>query len=251
MGKAFELTYEQEVEATPDEVWQAISTGDGLDAWFMGRNTVEPREGGTATFEVAGGTEESTVTVWQPPARLVTVGNEAPDGSQHTFDYQIEPRGSRTAIRWLHKGFLGSEHWEAEYEGMSEGDPVYFAKLAEYLTYFKGRIATPVNVFHPGPADKAEAWATYQRAFGLAGDVAADDRVTLTPEGLPRIEGVVDVRTETFLGVRTDDAMYRFMHVDWAQIVGLGHHLFAEGLDQAEIEGRWAAWLTRTFPTAG
>jgi hypothetical protein len=28
-------------------VWEAIATGPGLDSWFMGRNEVEPREGGT------------------------------------------------------------------------------------------------------------------------------------------------------------------------------------------------------------
>ena len=251
MGTAFELTYEQEVEASPEDVWQAISTGDGLDAWFMGRNSIEQREGGIAVTEVAGVPEESTVTVWQPPTRLVTVGAEAPDGSQHTFEYDIEPRGARTAIRGLHKGFLGSEHWEAEYEGMSEGDPIYFAKLGEYLTHFRGRRATPVNVFQPGPADKAEGWATYLRAFGLDADVTEGERVTLSPEGLPTIDGVVDVRTPSFFGVRTEDAMYRFLHVDWAQIVGLGHHLFAEGLDQADVESAWTAWLQRTFPPQG
>ena len=34
------------VHATPEEVWQAIATGPGIDSWFMGRNEVEPGEGG-------------------------------------------------------------------------------------------------------------------------------------------------------------------------------------------------------------
>ena len=49
-----------------------------------------------------------------------------------------------TVVRWVHSGFLG-ENWEKEYEGLSEGDPMYFDKLRVYLTYFRGRTATPVN----------------------------------------------------------------------------------------------------------
>lgn len=247
MGQPFDLTYEREIDATPDEVWAAISTGAGLDAWFMGRNDVEPREGGIFRSEVAGYPMEATVAVWQPPERLVTTMPPAPDGSTHTFDYQLESRGKGTAIRWHHSGFLGSEHWEAEYEGMSEGDPIYFAKLAEYLTFFKGRTATPVNVFEATPVDKAAAWARYREAFGLEHDVAEGDAVVLSPEGLPRIEGVVDARTSSFLGVRSDDAMYRFMHVDWNATVGLGHHLFADGLDPGEKENAWRSWLQGIF----
>jgi uncharacterized protein YndB with AHSA1/START domain len=247
MGTTFDLTFDQEIDATPDEVWAAISTGRGLDAWFMGRNDVEPREGGTFRSEVAGYPMEATVTVWQPPERLVTTMPPAPDGSTHTFDYQLEPRGNATAIRWHHSGFLGSEHWEAEYEGMSEGDPIYFEKLAEYLTYFKGRTATPVNVFQPGVPDKAAAWARYLEAFGLDRDVAEGDAVTLSPEGIDPIRGVVDVRTTSFLGVRSDDAMYRFMHVDWDATVGVGHHLFAEGLDPEATEDAWRSWLQGVF----
>jgi uncharacterized protein YndB with AHSA1/START domain len=247
MGKPFELTYEREIDASLEEVWDAISTGSGLDAWFMGRNEVERREGGAWRSVVEGDPMESTVTTWQPPSRLVTESSSAEDGSRHTFEYDLEPRGAGTAIRWRHTGFLGSEHWEAEYEGMSEGDPVYFDKLVEYLTYFRGRTAVPVDVFLPGPQDKEAAWAAYRTAFGLERDVTVGDRVTLHPDGFAPIEGVVDVRTQTFLGVRTDDAMYRFMHVDWNRIVGVGHHLFDPGVDPAEAAQRWRSWLSGVF----
>jgi uncharacterized protein YndB with AHSA1/START domain len=247
MGKAFDLTYEREIDATPDEVWAAISTGAGLDAWFMGRNEVEPREGGILRSEVAGYPMEATVATWQPPVRLVTTMPAAEDGSTHTFDYQLEPRGTGTAIRWHHTGFLGSEHWEAEYEGMSEGDPMYIDKLVEYLTYFRGRTATTVNVFQPGPTDKEAAWATYREALGLEHDVSVGDTVHLSPAALDPIHGVVDVRTPSFLGVRSDDAMYRFMHVEWNASVVLGHHLFADDLEPVETENAWRSWLQGVF----
>ena len=50
MGSNFEISLETTINASPEEVWQAIATGPGLDSWFMGRNDIEPREGGTATM---------------------------------------------------------------------------------------------------------------------------------------------------------------------------------------------------------
>lgn len=41
----FDLRKEITLDATPQQVWEAIATGPGIDAWFMGRNQVEAREG--------------------------------------------------------------------------------------------------------------------------------------------------------------------------------------------------------------
>ena len=122
MAHPFELTHEIQVDATPDDVWEAIATGPGVDAWFMGRNEVEPREGGTTRMTFPGSTEEGTVTAWEPPTRFAYRTPEGADGAFHAFEYLVEGRekGS-TVVRWVHSGFLG-ENWEAEYEGLSEGD---------------------------------------------------------------------------------------------------------------------------------
>jgi uncharacterized protein YndB with AHSA1/START domain len=248
MAHPFELTNEIEVDATPEEVWEAIATGPGVDAWFMGRNEIEPREGGTIRTVMRGSTEEATVTAWEPQTRLASRTPEGPDGSFHAFEYIVEGRekGS-TVVRWVHSGFLG-DNWEAEYEGLSEGDPMYFDKLRVYLTYFRGRRATPVEVFGPQVPDRNEAWSKYHRALGLPGAPALGDRVRLTPEGLPVLEGVIDWLSRDFLGVRTGDGIYRFMHIDvFGGPTGVGHHIFIEGLDQEETEKAWASWLTKLF----
>ena len=45
------------------------------------------------------------------------------------------------------------------------------------------------------------------------GDDAGDgDQVRLTPEGFEPIEGVVDHVSPSFLGVRSNDALYRFIY---------------------------------------
>jgi uncharacterized protein YndB with AHSA1/START domain len=248
MAHPFELKHEIEVDATPEEVWDAIATGPGVDSWFMGRNEIEPREGGTTRMAMQGSVEEATITAWEPPTRLASRTPEASDGSVHAFEYLVEGRGkANTVVRWVHSGFLG-DNWEAEYEGLSEGDPMYFDKLRVYLTYFRGRTATPVAAFGPAVPDRDEAWARFHRALGLAVAPALGDRVRLTPDGLPVLDGVVDWMSRDFLGVRTDDGIYRFMHIaPFGGPTGVGHHVFIDGLDQKEAERAWASWLEKVF----
>jgi uncharacterized protein YndB with AHSA1/START domain len=246
MSQPFETRNEIEVPATPEEVWEAITTGQGMDAWFMGRNEVEPGVGGKVRTRLPGVDFEGTITVWEPPTRLAERSEEGEDGSVHAFEYLVEGRGQgSTVVRWVHSGFLGDD-WEAEYDALREGDPMYFGKLARYLTYFRGRVATPVNVFGPQVKDREHAWEVFRAGLGLAGPVSLDDPVRLTPEGLPVLEGVVDWLSPSFLGVRTDDGLYRFMH-SFDASVGLGHHVFVEGLDQRDTEQAWGSWLTRLF----
>jgi uncharacterized protein YndB with AHSA1/START domain len=245
MPREFELTHEMEVSATPEEAWAAIATGPGMDAWFMGHTEIEPREGGTTRLTVRGSTDEATVTAWEPPTRFASRSTPGPDGAFHAFDYTIEARQKgATAIRWVHSGVLG-ENWKAEYEAVSEGDPMYFDKLRVYLTYFQGRTATPVNVIGPAVPDREEAWRRFHVALGLANTVEVGDQVVLTPEGFPELSGEVDWTSRDFLGVRTADGIYRFFHVSaFGGWTGLGHHLFAEGLGQSETERAWERWLT-------
>jgi hypothetical protein len=88
--------------------------------------------------------------------------------------------------------------------------------------------------------------ATFRGALGLADDVSVGDRVRIAPEGLDPIEGVVDEVSRSFLGVRTGDAMYRFIRgFEGSAIVG--HHLFRDGVDRQRTEAAWRDWLERTF----
>src|SRR5918996_1231821 len=218
MAHPFKLTHEFEVDASPEEVWDAIATGPGVDAWFMGVNEIEPREGGTTRMMFRGSSEEATVTAWEPPTRFASRTPEGEDGSLHAFEYLVEGRGQgSTVVRWVHSGFLG-DNWEKEYEGLSEGDPMYFDKLRVYLTYFRGRRAIPVNVFGgPVVPDRDEAWATFHRGLGLSGPPQLGEKVRLMP-------------ISVFGGP-----------------VGVGHHIFVDGLDQAETEAAWESWLTKLF----
>jgi hypothetical protein len=74
---------------------------------------------------------------------------------------------------------------------------------------------------------------------------SVDDRVRLVLDGLDPIEGIVDHTSRSFLGVRTDDAMYRFI-AGFEGTPVVGHHLFAN-VDHDEAVEAWTAWLARAF----
>lgn len=245
MTKPFEVRVDAETEATPEEVWEAIATGPGLDAWFMGSNEIEPREGGAARMTLPGFDLSSTVTVWDPPHRLVTETPHEDDGRFMAFEYLIEGReGSSTVLRFVHSGFLPDDEWEAEYEALKGGDPAYIQKLVEYLRYFKGRRAVPVSAYGP-QVDAERAWSVFRAELGLGERISEGDPVHFETEGLPAMDGVVDTVSPEFLGVRTDDGMYRFIHGLGGTVV-VGHHVYAD-VDQAETEKAWQAWVERAF----
>jgi uncharacterized protein YndB with AHSA1/START domain len=246
MPREFELRKEITLEATPEQVWEAIATGPGLDAWFMGRNQVEPREGGRSSMTIAGHTSEATVTAWDPPRRFADRG-DSPDGSSFmAFEWLVEGRGDGTCVlRLVQSGVLGDD-WETEYDALGKGWDMFLHQLGQYLRFFSGRPVTPVTIMGPGPADADRMWTELRRGLGLAGQPAEGDRVRLTPEGLDPIEGVVDYLSPVALGVRSDDGLYRFVR-GFDGSVAVGHHLYADGIDPKQAEDTWQAWLGRLF----
>jgi hypothetical protein len=74
--------------------------------------------------------------------------------------------------------------------------------------------------------------------------------VRLTPAGLDPVEGVVDYLTETFLGVRGDDLLFRVYGRDpWEFPLGVALHRFGRVDDAAALERAWGAWLQGVFAT--
>jgi hypothetical protein len=77
-------------------------------------------------------------------------------------------------------------------------------------------------------------------ALGLPGRPAEGDRVRLGEEG------VVYLVNDQAVGVRTGDAMFRFLRGFRGPMVA-SHHLFAPGADPGTEEKAWGEWLNRVF----
>jgi uncharacterized protein YndB with AHSA1/START domain len=233
MSREFEVRKEVALEATPEQVWDAIATGPGLAAWFMPME-IDP--------------DGTDVTAWDPPGRLAIRTPEAEDGSIQAFEYLVEGRGGgSTVLRFVHSGVVGEE-WGDEYESMtSHGWDMYLHTLAQYLLHFPGRPATYVEAEAPASSSVRDTWTRLGPALGLSPQVAIGEQVRLELDGLALIEGAVDYVSPAFLGVRTADALIRFH--DRATIgmpVAVSHHSYSD-VDHASIEKAWQSWLAHVL----
>ncbi|MFC0039924.1 SRPBCC family protein [Actinomadura rayongensis] len=238
MSRPFEIGLERVLPASPEEVWDAIATGPGIDSWFMGRNEVEPRAGGTAAMDTGGRREEAVITAYEPGRRFATRTATAEDGRFMAFEYLIEGRdGGSTVLRVVHSGVLGDD-WEDEYDALRRGWPFHLRTLHEYLAHFPGRTGVPVFAFTQ--TGEQDAKATLHQALSLPDTVAPGTRAHADA---PPLDGVVTWADDERFAVRTPDGLYTFHHAPGVAV--MFHHLFGPDTDGAETA--WQHWLTGLF----
>jgi len=237
----FEIVREFEVEASPAEVWEAITSGTAGWLWPM---EYEPEQGGAAPF---GG----TLTTWDPPHRL-TARAEDPEGprqSLNQLDHLIEPReGGGSWVRYVHSGIFVDD-WENQYDGADKHTDFYLHTLREYLRHFAPRPAAFATADGPAEAGAPDALDTVARALGLPPEAAVGDSVEVLPPGAPApVAAVLDYRDPYFIGLRTDDVMYRvFGRNRFGWKVGLSVHDFTPGADAAALARTAEAWLRDVY----
>ncbi|MET8624048.1 SRPBCC domain-containing protein [Kitasatospora sp. NPDC004669] len=240
MTHPFEIELETTLPASPEEVWEAIATGAGLDSWFMGRNELDPREGGAAVMDIGGHREAAVITAYEPGKRLATRTATGEDGRFMAFEYLVEGRGGgSTVLRVVHSGMLGDD-WQDEYDALRRGWPFHLNTLREYLAHFRARTAVPVFAAAPSAGrPDPEVRAALARALSLPLPVTVGARVQAEPAGLPSLEGEVVWADDERFEVRSADAIHTFHH--GGGMVLMFHHLF--GPVPEGVQAAWQQWL--------
>ncbi|MFF4105115.1 SRPBCC domain-containing protein [Streptomyces sp. NPDC001903] len=244
MTHPFEIEQEIVLPASPEQVWEAIATGPGIDSWFMGRNELEPRVGGTAAMDTGGNRQEARITAYEPGKRLASRTATGDDGRFMAFEYLIEGRdGGSTVLRVVHGGMLGDD-WQDEYDALRRGWPFHLHTLREYLTHFPGRTGVPVFAMAlTGATPAQQVRAALVRGLSLPSPVTAGARASAAPAGLPPVDGEVTWADGERFEVRTSDGLYTFHH--GPGIALMFHHLFGPDTDRAETA--WQQWLDSLF----
>ncbi|MFF3983112.1 SRPBCC domain-containing protein [Streptomyces sp. NPDC001797] len=242
MSKEFEIAREFEVDATPAEVWEAITNGTGGYLWPM--QPPEPRVGGTAAFG-------STVTAYDPPHHLVVRSEDVgfPTQSANQLEHVIEERdeGRRAWVRYVHSGIF-TDDWDNQYDGASRHTDFYLHTLREYLTHFAPRPVSFAQLNGPEASRAPDAFVAVGRALGLPDDLSAGAKASVHGPGGRVLEAVVDYRDPYFVGLRTEDALIRFFGRNhWGAPVGISVHDFAPDADTEANETAWQDWLDGVF----
>jgi len=229
MVKQWEVRWEGELPASPQDVWDAITKhADG----YLWKVDYEPWVGGAERGLTKTG---GTVTAWEPPRHFATrTRPEAERDGLNELDYRLEPSGAATYLRYVHRAEVPAGEYDVQLAACRQHTALYNHSLGQYARYFAGR--RPVYV----SGDTRAGFADVRRALGLADDIVVGDPVRLTPAGLEPIDGVVDYAAGSFIGVRSADALYRVYGRDtWGWPVGVAHHLFADDADP----DAWSKWM--------
>ncbi|MEU1200826.1 SRPBCC domain-containing protein [Streptomyces sp. NPDC005813] len=242
MSKEFEIAREYEVDATPEQVWDALTTGTGGWLWpmeFDGERRVGPFG--------------STLTNWDPPHRLTSRSEDVgfPTQSLNQLDNTIEPRdeGRRAWVRYVHSGIF-TDDWDNQYDGASKHTDFYLHTLRQYLTHFAPRPVAFTTLNGPEASQASDAFTAVGRALGLSDDTAEGAKVSARGPGGRALDAVVDYRNPYFIGLRTDDALIRFFGRNhWGAPVGISVHDFAADADAGRDEAAWQGWLNGVFDT--
>ena len=131
-----------DIDATLEEVWQALTTGEGIARWFAPHAAVTPGEGGSVSV----GWDpkemwETPITVWEPLRRMQTA-SEMPskDGRvvRLAVDYYVEAHGGKVRVRLVHSGFDDSGSWDGYIDGLDAGWTFFLFNLKHALERHRG-----------------------------------------------------------------------------------------------------------------
>ena len=113
MVKQWEVQWEGELPARPQDVWDAITQhADG----YLWQIEYEPRVGGAERGLTAGG---GTVTAWEPPRHFATRSRpETERDGLNEVDYVLEPLGAATYLRYTHRAEIPADDFDRPARGL-------------------------------------------------------------------------------------------------------------------------------------
>jgi|GEM_PF-186628 len=236
-GRGFAIERELELQTTPEDYWDAVTNGNA--AWLWPIEPPEPRVGGA----VAG---LGTVEAWEPPNHLV-LRHEGPNGWFNQLEHVIEARdGGTTWVRYVHSGVFVDD-WDNQYDGAGKHTDFYLHTLGQYLLHFTRRAARYAAADGPAASATPDGVDTLLRAAGLAG-TKVGDRAQVAIPGLPALHAVVDYLSPHFVGLRTEDAMYRvFGRGAFGAPTSVAAHLFSPDADEQATEKALRNWLESIY----
>jgi uncharacterized protein YndB with AHSA1/START domain len=250
------VQHEIEVQGTPEQVWQAIATGQGITGWFVPAK-VEERSGGAMELDFGPGmgTSPGQVSVWEPPRRFAHLGMGAA-GNQVAYEWQVEARSGGTClVRLVASGFLSEADWQAEYDGTAEGWKLFMNNLRLYLVHFAGQPCASMLVQQLSDVPTTQAWQQLTGSLGLPEEPTVGQHLSVS--NAPAVSGRVERFESRCMTLLLDAPTRGIGVVGTESFDGKGFpmvylYLFGAGAEEAiqREQAGWQAWIERTFNPA-
>ncbi|HEY2304649.1 MAG TPA: SRPBCC domain-containing protein [Streptosporangiaceae bacterium] len=130
-----------ELAAPPEKVWTALTTAEGLAAWFGNTATIDLRPGGSAQMKwiKEGHTANMRVERVEEPRVFGFTwhiyGLPEDDPRRTYVEFTLEPAGAGTRLKVVESGFaqLSENAHQTAFDGNTGGWASELAELAAYL----------------------------------------------------------------------------------------------------------------------
>ncbi len=222
-----------DLDATPEQVWQALTQAEEIVRWFSPAAQVTPGSGGTMLWSWGHGEDWVTrIDAWEPGRSLRLVqdaarpydaqGNQLPAGevvpARLAMEFTLETVQGKTRLRLVHSGFGHGTAWDAEVEGISEGWQAELRSLRHYLRRHRGRNRSSARGLVDTSLSRQAAW---QRLTGPGGfrltpaSPAEGERYEVVTPGGSRYSGTVELNLpgQTIAGTvsELEDGWFRLL----------------------------------------
>jgi hypothetical protein len=225
--REFEIVYDTELPGTPERVWEAVTAG--TPAWMFPTDQWP-----------------DVKTVQEYPTHLVS-RMEGPDGWFNQLEHVLEPvEGGRAQLHYVHSGIF-ADNWDEQYDGAFRHTEFYLHTLGQYLQYFDGRPVVFTDIQAPAASQGPDGFLQLRRALGVESSPQSS-RMELELDGVGRLSGEVDFANEHFLGLRTEDALYRFFGRNaFGAPVGMTVHDFSAAGNSDSTAKAWGLFLEKVY----
>ena len=204
-----------ELDASPDDVFRAVTEGTELAKWLAPEARSTPPQGDKkASIWISWGegmSAEKEIEIYDPPKRVRhPSGKNAETKAELYADWLIEAnKGGTTTLRLVHSGFSVGAEWDDDYDAHERGWKLMLQNLRHYFARHKGEPTAHVPFMTKAAVSRPTLWAALLDKLHLPAAPKAGDAFQLGA-----LSGVVDLcsdQHEIGLVVREyDDALLRF-----------------------------------------
>ena len=249
-----------EVSGTPEEVWKAIATSNGISSWFM-PTTVEEHNGKGVSVSVnvmPGMDFKSPIVEWNAPHSFTTTAEGFSEGAPpFATQWIVEARdGGKSVVRIVQSLFATTDDWDEHLNAGVDSMGGFFKTLQIYMEHFRNQHSAVHQFRAPAVGTDAESWDALTSAFGLKGMNVGQS--FNAQAGVPELRGVVEYFTS-----EPYDALLRIEkpargvaavgiagYPGGPSSVGFNLYLYGDDADasMARLVPVWEAWFQETFP---
>ena len=124
------LDFEVEVPTTVQQVWEALSTAEGLVTWLAPEAAVQLKQGGDWVVRFPGSSGGGGTILSFVPLQRLELAAMAPEAfptvrkerTRAVFEIKANGEGQRTVVHLAQTGWKAGEEWDKAFEYLAKGN---------------------------------------------------------------------------------------------------------------------------------